>query len=528
MVNPINKLRDWFGRAVPRAALDGEQSSKVGGIAQEFEGHPSRGLNPARLASIMTAAEQGDITDQLDLGEDMEEKDTHIFAELSKRKRAILGLDWKILPPRNASAAEKRAAEQLQEWFEDIPDFEDHLLDMGDAIHKGFSNLEIEWRLEGRHRLPRLRHRPPRWFTINKDNRDQLLLRREHGMGGDELRPFGWVSHIHKAKSGYVARANLIRVLAWPYLFKNYSVRDLAEFLEIYGLPVRLGEYPAGASEREKLTLLRAVTQIGHNAAGIIPQGMSIDFKEAAKGSSDPFQAMMAWCEASESKAILGGTLTTTAEATGLGSDLGDVHNEVRLDLRVSDARQMGGTLTRDLAWPMVALNIEGITPDRAPRFVFVTEEEEDKQARAERDKILFDMGYRPTPDKVKEVYGEGYERIETPPLPPGEGRGEGEESDTAAAKAEAKADAAPDIVDQYTAQAQENTATVVDAMLSRIRQLLEEANSFEEFEAALIANYSHLDEEGELPAVMQLAMSVAELAGRYEVEQEAEEDGDG
>ncbi|MFP3599880.1 DUF935 family protein, partial [Chryseobacterium sp. SIMBA_029] len=61
-------------------------------------------------------------------------------------------------------------------------------------------------------------------------------------------------------------------------------MRDLAEFLEIYGLPMRLGTYPGGATEDEKFTLLRAVMDIGHRAAGIIPQGMQIDFKEAAKG----------------------------------------------------------------------------------------------------------------------------------------------------------------------------------------------------------------------------------------------------
>ncbi|MCO7025451.1 DUF935 family protein, partial [Vibrio paracholerae] len=95
--------------------------------------------------------------------------------------------------------------------------------------------------------------------------------------------------------SGYLSRRGLVRVLAWPFLFKNYSVRDLAEFLEIYGLPIRLGKYPEGATEKEKATLLRAVMSIGHNAGGIIPKGMDIDFQNAADGQSDPFMAMISW-----------------------------------------------------------------------------------------------------------------------------------------------------------------------------------------------------------------------------------------
>ena len=130
---------------------------------------------------------------------------------------------------------------------------------------------------------------------------------------------------------------------------------------------------------------------------------------------------MIAWCESSQSKAILGGTLTTSAENTGLGSNLGDVHNEVRHDLLISDARQIAGTLTRDLIWPIVALNIPGIDIRRAPRFRFLTDEAEDLKARADRDKVLFDMGYRLTPEKVEEVYGEGYVPVTQETLPPEE-----------------------------------------------------------------------------------------------------------
>ncbi|MGL9774714.1 MAG: phage portal protein family protein [Sodalis sp. (in: enterobacteria)] len=40
-----------------------------------------------------------------------------------------------------------------------------------------------------------------------------------------------------------MAESGLFRVLVWTYLFKNIAARDLAEFLEIYGLPTRVGTY---------------------------------------------------------------------------------------------------------------------------------------------------------------------------------------------------------------------------------------------------------------------------------------------
>lgn len=184
--------------------------------------------------------------------------------------------------------------------------------------------------------------------------------------------------HTHKAKSGYLVRGGLHRALVWSYVFKNYSVRDLAEFLEIYGLPLRLGTYPAGATDGEKLTLLRAVMEIGHRAAGIIPQGMMIDFKEAAKGSSDPFMDMIKWCEMSQSKAILGGTLTSQADGKSSTNALGKVHEETRLEIRDSDAKQLASSISRDVIGALMRINYPNVSPRRYPKFVFDLAETED------------------------------------------------------------------------------------------------------------------------------------------------------
>ncbi|EEG23001.1 Mu-like prophage protein gp29 [Eikenella corrodens] len=143
---------------------------------------------------------------------------------------------------------------------------------------------------------------------------NQLKLLGVNGQEPQDLWPLGWIVHRHQARSGFLARGGLMRSLAWPYLFKNYSVRDLAEFLEIYGLPVRIGKYPAGASDKEKTTLLNALVGIGHNAAGIIPETMMLELLDAASGSGDTFMSMVDWCERTQSKIILGGTLTTQAD----------------------------------------------------------------------------------------------------------------------------------------------------------------------------------------------------------------------
>ena len=344
----------------------------------EFE-HPAIGLTPLKVHALLTQAEAGNMNAMLALFEDMEERDLHLLAEMSKRKRTVAKLDWSIKAPKNADANEQKYTEVISELMGIIENFEDIITDSLDAIGKGFSCHELHWVREGNVWLINdMQWHVPQRFIIDPFNQRELLLA-GNGLGDDEpLWENAWLVHTHKAKSGYLVRGGLHRALVWSYVFKNYSVRDLAEFLEIYGLPLRLGTYPAGATNGEKMTLLRAVMEIGHRAAGIIPQGMMIDFKEAAKGSSDPFMDMIKWCEMSQSKAILGGTLTSQADGKSSTNALGKVHDETRLEIRDSDAKQLASSISRDVIGALMRINYPNVSPRRYPKFVFDLAETED------------------------------------------------------------------------------------------------------------------------------------------------------
>ena len=344
----------------------------------EFE-HPAIGLTPLKVHALLTQAEAGNMNAMLALFEDMEERDLHLLAEMSKRKRTVAKLDWSIKAPKNADANEQKYTEVISELIGIIENFEDIITDSLDAIGKGFSCHELHWVREGNVWLINdMQWHVPQRFIIDPFNQRELLLA-GNGLGDDEpLWENAWLVHTHKAKSGYLVRGGLHRALVWSYVFKNYSVRDLAEFLEIYGLPLRLGTYPAGATNGEKMTLLRAVMDIGHRAAGIIPQGMMIDFKEAAKGSSDPFMDMIKWCEMSQSKAILGGTLTSQADGKSSTNALGKVHDETRLEIRDSDAKQLASSISRDVIGALMRINYPNVSPRRYPKFVFDLAETED------------------------------------------------------------------------------------------------------------------------------------------------------
>lgn len=516
MVTRTSRIVGPDGLPLQVRDLDTPQTAHTIGLHHEVAGHPSRGLTPSKLADILDRAEQGDIVAQFELYEDIEEKDGHVMSEMSKRRRAVTGLDWDIVPPDGATAAEKRVAVELYSLMQGLDDFEDVLFDITDAIGKGFACLEMEWhQLNGSWLPAHIDHRPQSWFHLNRGVRQEIRLR---GPGnGELLRPFTWITHIHKAKSGYLERSALFRVLVWPYLFKNYSVGDLAEFLEIYGIPMRVGKYPSGATESEKRTLLRALATLGHNAAGIIPQGMELDFLNAAEGDPAAFKLMIEWCEKTQSKAILGGTLTSQADGASSTNALGNVHNEVRMELRDSDARQVAKTLSRDLIYPIAVLNGLVTSWERCPRFHFELQEPEDLKYYATALPPLIKSGVKvprqwaqqrlgiPEPEEGEDVLSapERTSTVATPDALP-----------VAALNAQQPAGTAADRLD-------ENLQPITGRWIERIRRLVDEADSLEQIRDELVELLPEMSLE-EYAEAMAQALAAAALQGRLDIIEEA------
>lgn len=542
---------DWFKKAPSSAQLKVPQSElpAAAGLKREFAGHPSRGLTPARLATILQQAEYGDLSAQAELFMDMEEKDAHLAAELTKRKMAVTQLDWELCPVRDASAREKKATEKLENLLRDELDLSAIRMAMLDAIGHGYACLELEWaRHAGGLWLPRVIPRSPTWFQCPAADRATLHLK-DGTRDGAPLQPFGWLPHLHQARSGYIARTGLHRVLAWPYLYKNYSVRDLAEFLEIYGLPIRIGKYPTGTEAAARQALLDSLLSIGHHAAGIIPDSMQVEIVNAmAGGNADGFKAMIEWCEASQSKAILGGTLTSQTGANGNRS-LGDVHNEVRLDIRNDDASQVDRSLTNYLVYPIAVLN--GFLPDgRTPDFVSDTQEPDDLALYADALPKLVAIGARiprayineklkiPEPEEDEEILGvaapvSALPAGETPALPgadpavdparqadptaPAVGR---VRTATMAAGTPA-ADPDPTPVTALTDTLETAATDALSALLETVRRAVERADSLEALRDDLLASYGEMD-SATLTSVLQMAFATADLAGRVDVRREA------
>lgn len=511
------------------------ERAMVGWLHREFSEHPSKGLTPATLYQILIDAERGNLRRQHELFADMEEKDAQIASDLGKRKLALCKLEWQIVPPEGASRIEKKAAAQAGEVFAAL-EVEDLVVDLADGIGHGWACLEIPWALDGQtRRIQQPIHRPHGWFMTNPDVDQNELRLRDGSITGEELWPLGWVRHVHKSKSGNLARLGLHRVLVWPYLFRNYAVGDLAELLDILGIPARLGKYPHGSTEEEKTTLLNAVMSLGRKAAGIIPDGMIIEYLEAAKATGEPYQIMLDWCERAVSKAILGGTLTTGTDSGGAYA-LGEVHERGLRAIVGADARQIAGSINRDILLPMAALNFGIVDQARAPRFYLDTGETEDYELLAKSIPVFVDMGARiprwwlhektgiPEAQAGEEILARAQP---TPSLTPAHGADDKPADTNSEAGGDAElttrlaARSDPDWPERNALDLERLANPLVSAMLEPVWSEMRRAKSMPELQARLLELYPEIDGT-DLSELMGRAFVAAHLAGRNEAEQGA------
>lgn len=364
-------------------------------VRDRWSGYPSNGLVPERLARIFKEADSGDMLRQAELFEEMEEKDAHLASQFQVRKLAVQGLAWEITPA-GEDPKSKEVAARCRDFLEGLADLDEHILDLLDALAKGYSMMEILWDVSGgESRIRSLRWVHPKKVTF-WDSLTPKVLTVEEPVRGISPPPFKFVYHRYKARSGHDARGGILRVCAWMYLFKNYAIKDWVAFAEVYGMPLRIGKYEPGASKSDREALIRAVRSLGTDAAGIISKSTEIEFIEAQRSSSlNIYEGLARFCDAQTSKAVLGQTLTSEAGGSG-GSGgsyaLGRVHGDVRQDLTEADCRALGKTITQQVLRPLVGFNFGWDIP--MPRFSFLFEPPEDLKAAAETYRILAGMGF--------------------------------------------------------------------------------------------------------------------------------------
>lgn len=514
-------------------ALLGEEIATGGltSVRQVWVDSIARGLTPARLTSILERAARGDADDYLTLAEEMEERDPHYASVLGTRKRAVSSLPITV-EAASDSAEDQRNAEFVKEMTE-RPEFVHTVEDLLDGLGKAYSVVEIVWNRGSQWTPMTFEHRDPRWFRWDEETGRELRLRdAKNPVFGIPLPAFKFIVHKPRIKTGLQVRSGLARLCAFSWICKAYALKDWLAFAEVFGLPIRLGKYGPGASRDDVNVLKRAVAAIGSDAAAVLPESMKIEFVTGPQigAGNDLFRVLSDWLDRQISKAVLGQTSTSDAQSAGLGSNQANVHNDVRGDIQAADARDLAATLNRDLVRPAIDLNFG---PQKAyPRICFHIAEPEDLKGLADSLDKLVPLGLEVEQSVIRDKFGlpepaKGAKLlgVPAPPPPPVPAPTRPLDPNTPALNrrialnADGSPVAAP--VNDATAAQTERLAREADATLqgwlASVRGLLDQVQSLEEFRDRLIELYPQMP-VGQFSELMGDALAAAELAGRYDI----------
>lgn len=357
----------WTGWVVNALRSRPQQRPKLGQVIaarseDSVRDYPSAGLTPSGLASILREADSGSLSTAMQLFEEMEEKDAHLYAVANTRRLALTGLEWQV-----TSASELRkgldnvladeAASYCREVLGGLESLDEVLQHLSLAIGRNIAIAEMVWDVsEGALRLRDVAAVDFGRIVFDALDRPRILTQ-EDPQDGIDLPRNKFIVHTPHNVSGHPQRGGLLRVTAMAYLAKHLALKDWMIFAEVFGMPVRIARYEPSATADEKRELLTMLQSLGSNAAGIFSRAVELQIIEANRGTAGPpYERLVEFLNREMSKAWLGQTLTTDVAGEKGSLAATQVHETVRRDVLVDDIRKEGRTIRRDLLGPLARL----------------------------------------------------------------------------------------------------------------------------------------------------------------------------
>jgi phage gp29-like protein len=448
-------------------------------------------------------------------------RDDQVASVLQQRRRAVVSAEWEVQPG-GAKRQDKAAADALRDWLTGVnlgldddqharlpqPGWDAVTDKMLFGLFYGYAVAECLWGRDGRHiTLDAVRVRDRRRFAF--DGAMRLRLRTMSKPEGELLPPRKfWAFATGADHDDEPYGLGLAHWLYWPVLFKRQNLKFWLIFLEKFGQPTVTGKYASNAGPLERQRLLQAVEAVRTDTGVIIPEGMALELLEAARSGTADYTALFDRMNAAITKVVLGHTGTSDSTPGKLGSE--DMAQDVREDVIKADADLVCDSFNRGPARWLTQWNYPNAA---APRVWRRTEQPEDLNAVAERDKTIVDMGFRPSLRHVTDTYGgEWTERAPCVPDGPPTGAQPGRSAEFAE-----DAPDAPDMPELQAERLDQELGPATDAWIDELRARVEAAESLQALRDELLEAYPGMEPE-RFAAVMREALASAQLAGRYDI----------
>lgn len=346
-------------------------------------------LTPQDVSAIIREADTGRMARLMDLANEARQKDCHLQSILATSEESVAGLPWYLELPEKPKLKERKAAEWIERQLRSSRNFTRFVAHHAGAVYYSFAVSEMLWaKVEGRLAPVDFRPLSQRRFVYDDDTGALCLWDQNNGDAypGIDVRaryPNKFVISQPRVNGDVPCREGLVRPLMWAALFRNWATADWLKLGEIAWKPWRWGKYDKTQSGDDEIdALIATLEEMSSTGVAMFPEtvDVTVEWPKGQVPSGGMHKELHSVLGSEMSKAVLGQTLTTESGERGARS-LGEVHDQVRKDLRENRSQSVADDITRDVIEVMVRLNFgEGI---RCPRFCFVTEEATDLVAFA-------------------------------------------------------------------------------------------------------------------------------------------------
>lgn len=412
-------------------------------------------ITPEQVLGWILAAEGGDTRYLNAFYDEMRARDGHLDGEFSKATDYLTGARLDILPyppdARGAKGSKTRAgrrASDIAKYTEEQLFSPSVRLDraigcLAEGLWRGASGFEVDAvagrATGGRERLKsltpifpqRLRYRPQTTTLALQVTGDASYL-----VDVDTLGPriVTLVAEPHVANP---ARRGVLRRCIGPYMIRAFGPQWWVRFVELFGMPFRLGKYAAGDAEMER-RITAALRNAGNAAWAALPEGASIEFVQSYSSatSTSPHEFLLDWAAREISKVVLGATQGTDVQRNTGSRASAQVHHDVTIARSFARGVEIAGAIREQLIAPMIERNFS--KDDAAlytPEFRIRVENKPDMYNVAQSMHMLVNSGMETIPvsyvhDLLSIPVPDGDEPCLAMPMVPGDPRSMGAESD--------------------------------------------------------------------------------------------------
>ena len=313
-------------------------------------------LDVDRVHEIITGAEQGDTERLFQLYMEVLLTGSHLQGRLADRKEAVLSDTLSVQPFDKNNADDVAAAELIKAEIAQHDDFEDACAHLLDSVLWPVALVEKTFRPSQRpglrYELASLTAVPAQLLTYIEG---EMQLRETDGRGyATAVRfapePTRYLIHRgHLLKSVPDNWGGPMRSILFWWLLGHMSRDWWARFLDRYGSPFVVGRYDQGDDD-SRLVLERAFALATKLGGLVVTKETEVEIKQAAASDSgDAYKSFIELCNREISKLVLGETLSSDAQSTGLNSGNAQAQAGKRDEKRAGDARRLAKTLRAGL-----------------------------------------------------------------------------------------------------------------------------------------------------------------------------------